>query len=290
MIMSTSTTTPEPAPAEHKTFLQIWTDKAPVFHQTYNLVIGKLKSQIVTLKAGGSKNIVELNVSDGTASMKFTQWDVQASNFKEGQGIKVEGAYIKFKDGWPELKFSHPSKGGSVKFFPMTQLSPIKFVATPDHLKPSKTNTAASESPMPGPSDKWIQTLEEIRVYVQSIAEKLGCATPTATPMNLSSVDPSLDLNAEPAEPDDEMFEAPPVGTTSNDQSVYRIIGEKQYFVIPPGFYTILKTTEKATGIQLNGAIGPVYIPKSQGWDDPTHGFVIPKWMVDQKPESFRWW
>ncbi len=95
-----------------------------VFNQTYDLTIvtvGETK-ELSKRDGSGKFKIQALQVTDGTAEIKYSIFDPDRI-FKEGMGIHAEGAYIKEKDGYTELKVK---RGSKVEYSDTSKIQPQK--------------------------------------------------------------------------------------------------------------------------------------------------------------------
>ena len=106
-----------------------------VFNQTYDLKIVKVGETKNVNTGAGPKKVQALQVSDGTAEIKWSVWEPDRI-FTEGMGVHLEKVYIVEKDGYTDLKVA---KAGA---------DLIKFSDSSDvKIQPKKTH------PIPAPKE-----------------------------------------------------------------------------------------------------------------------------------------
>lgn len=105
--------------------------------QNYKVKVVKIgKERVFNKKDGSSGKSQDVDLSDGTATLRYTDWN-PPTNLVEGQGAELEGAFIKGEkstDGtkwWFSINVKSPGKIGLIR--PL-KVAPCEAKATPAEL------------------------------------------------------------------------------------------------------------------------------------------------------------
>ena len=188
------------AETDHKTFLQAMTEIKNggrwAMKQTYDCIVVKVGPiEAVTTKDNKAKQNQNIDLSDGTATLRYTTWN-PPTKLVEGQGAHITWGMVKMveKDGktYYSLAIEKLGEGGSI--VPLPQ-APCAAVATPKDFwntsnagsAPSKPNKAIpNELIIPITRKNYPYTGKDIKKAVDELFTRMWMSLPKETKEILS--------------------------------------------------------------------------------------------------------